>query len=1385
MDTGLSHNSVLCVEQDLDGYIWAGTRDGLNRYDGVNFSYYTKQFGDTTSLSNNHINCLYVAKNGDLWVGTASGLNWKRRGENHFRQFNVSDNQQSNVGNYVRTITETHAGMILAGTSTGIIAFNPGNNQLSYAHIPHVSLRNLAVVSILEDRHSNIWLGTRNGLYIWDVNEFKKVCLDRETEINSTEFEVREIIEDEQGDFWVATENHGLYRFRLMMGDPYDIEHYHTGNSGILTNKIRKIQIMDDNTIWLGTFDGLCVFDISNKTFQNIRIELGPYNDLSSYSIRAIFKDDQGGVWLGTYAGGLLYYHNQNNLFSHFRVLSDIRSSISGNVVAGFHENDQGQLWIATEGGGLFLYDPITHESVNFTSIGTGNTIASNNVKTIVTDQLGNLWIGTINGLHYFDLESNGILTYRYAHDNPNCLANNQVHALYVDSQDMLWIGTNGGGVQMFDKRTKSFTHVEGINQRNINVIHAASNARLWIGSQSGLECYDTQLGKAVNMESYFYGMPVGIQYVQCIYEDIEGIIWVGTLGYGLFAIKDNKVNWFEKSNGFPDNTVNSILQDNNGRFWLTTNKGLSRVDFSTRDDDIELLSSRTFTVSQGLQGQQFYPGAALKSSTGAFYFGGNNGVNAFFPEEIKDFEFFPDVVIESFVIGPLSRTKETIRIIDNVNMQEKVVLPYWQRNMSISFTGINLINPGQTIYRYQLGNQDTDWVYIGSQRTINFNFLPAGLYELRIQASTSDGKWPDHYKSLRISVLPPWWVTKWAFTLYFLMIGLLLFVFFLFSQRWARLKNELAMEHFQREKEKELHQVKLRFFTDVSHELRTPLTLILSPIERIIDQPGLSNKLRNQLTMIQRNGRRMMQLVNKVLDLRRLEAGHDRLSASYGNLVDFVREISYAFEGSASVKSIDFVFDTDLPSLDLYFDREKMEIVLYNLLSNALKNTSSGGRISLSLEVVGADHLASCHELKCIAKSYAVIGITDNGKGIPTEIINKIFNRFYTAGSSSVRSPLSSGVGLELSKRMVELHKGIITAESHPESKRNPRVTRFKVFLPLGKDHLSEHEIQAASASADDQNGYQSLFDPSEFVSIEEDITAGNEMEAVELPETQIGDIPHMLIVEDNSEVRSFIRTLFDEDFRVLEAENGEIGLSLAFSGIPDLIVCDVMMPVMNGMEFCRRIKSDIRTSHIPVIMLTAQTAITFKYEGLETGADDYITKPFNPNYLLIKAKNLMRQRGLMRQHFHHEAICNPENTPVTSLDEKFLRKTVDYIIENIESPTLNVESLSSHMGMSRVHFYRKIKALTNYTAVEFIRSIRLKRAAWLIEKHTFHIKEVRQMVGFEDASYFRDAFVKQFGVTPSDYASNQQKDIDANQSDFVTSHQKDRQTNTSGNNQ
>ena len=764
--------------------------------------------------------------------------------------------------------------------------------------------------------------------------------------------------------------------------------------------------------------------------------------------------------------------------------------------------------------------------------------------------------------------------------------------------------------------------------------------------------------------------------------------------------------------------------------------------------------NTEKYGIQQGFPPQQYFRAACFKDEDGRLYFGGDDGFISFNPREVENIILYPSVAVTDVLINGapfLPRPQKTNQQ-PNLGSQKSISLSYEQSSFVIQFIAPNFINPDNTWYQYQLLDILNDWQDLGNSNTINFAELKAGDYELRLRASSDPENFAEAYTSLNIHVDPPYWATHVAYLIYLGVILSMLYVFFAIARKWERLNQDLRIEHLELEKEKEFSQRRIRFFTDISHELRTPLTLILAPLEHIVQSNFGNAKIKNQLMLMLRHGDRMLQLINQLLDLRKMETGHLQLQAAKGNIARFVQEVSLSFRELAANRNI--VFNTeDIPNkVTVWFDRDKFEIILFNLLSNALKFTPEFGKISVSIDEGGVGDTITEDDFLPAPKGLVRIAVQNSGRGIPGDQIEHVFDRFYSSPDKTSIKAYGSGVGLEIVKNLVELHKGKIKVESTYDENGIEGQTRFVLTMKRGNKHLSKNELHEAYKSSEDISNYRNPIP-------DVNISKQQEIDRAVVKKTHDTAQSMVLVVEDNPEVRALVGNILEERFNVLLAGDGDEGLAMAFKHAPDLIISDIMMPGVDGIELCRKLKSDVNTSHIPVILLTARTAVTFKYEGLETGADDYIVKPFSVEDLRMRVVNLIRQRKMLKEKFGRSALNLPAEIALTSVDEKMMQRTIDFIIEHIGDIELTVERIAREIGMSRTNFYRKIKALTNMSAAEFLRKIKMDHAARLLKTNKVRVSEVASMVGISDTDHFRKCFKAQFGMTPKDYIESQKK--------------------------
>lgn len=1352
INEGLSQNTVFCIIQDNTGFIWIGTEDGLNKYDGYEFTVYKHENHNQKSLTHSQVNAIVEDERGNFWVGTSDGLNLFNKHTETFSRIQSKNADENGSSNFITSLYYDSHQNLWVGTYDGLKYYDYQVQKLidydigSKGNGGDISNR---VQTIFEDKDKTIWVSVGKDLKRIDIRTRKPIMLPDELATNKTlkASNIRTISQSNNGDLWFGTEETGLYRHNLFTKKTTRYAHHVNNANSLPVDIIRTMLPFGDNELWVGTRDGLSLLNTETDQINNYKYSAYDSKSLSHNSIRSILKDKAGNIWIGTYAGGLNFFSAAGNNFAYIGQKTSNKIGLTHHVVSSILV-DQDLIWIGTEGGGL--------NYLNRSSAVTGsyivNSIQQNIVKSLAKDQEGNLWIGTYDGVSHLNTRTQKITNYEITADDGKP-ENKQVYAIAV-SDDGIWLGTDGRGLKFMDKSrhkiTSYFHDRDDKNSISGNIVlsllkHGQNN--LWVGTEHGLNYFDI---KSKKFTQYIYNPddPYSIQHntIISLFYDSKGRLWIGTEGGGLnfFDESTNRFYAIDIHLGLASSVIHAIREDRAGNLWVSTNKGLSKIQIKklTLPFERQFLQILNYTVEDGLQSNQFTSGAVEMGEDGELFFGGINGLTSFFPDKITYNAFKPKVVITDFLIkndpvkiGSGSPLKKTI------NETDTIVLSHDQAFITFKFAALNYVNPEKNQYEYKLkGFYDDDWHFVGNQRQATYTNLDAGSYTFQVRASNNDGLWADDIKSIRIIVLPPWWKTWWAYTLYAVAIALLLYLFYYHSVKTARLTHELNLQHMSHEKDQELAQRKLSFFTNISHEIKTPLTLILSPIDKLIDQNEGNNKILNQLRLIQRNGERLVRLTNQLLDFRNFEEGGMTLQAAEGNIVRFVREIMLAFEPYAEHRRIQLKVKSEQNSIRLWFDRDKLEKVMYNLLSNALKFTNEGGEVTISIQ-----HNEETNDT-------VLLSVKDNGIGIPIDQIDKIFEKFSYFDNNGFNAT-GTGIGLAFSKGLVELHKGTIWVESREATPSLEGETVFTISLPLGSKHLAPNEIIADYKDSENILRYRQT-----------EMLAASKSAMEKRKQQVISNVGKekliMLVVEDNEEVRKFVAEHFEDDFDIEMAENGEVGLEKAYQIIPDIIISDVMMPLMDGIALCRALKTDARTSHIPVVLLTARTHLIFNIEGLETGADDYITKPFNLSILETRIWNLIDNRQKLRERYSKEITLQPKNVAITSPDEKFLEKIMNFIEKNMAEPELSVEELANIAGMSRVTLYRKIKALTNQTAIEFIRSVRLKRAAQLLVQNKLNVNEVAYMVGFLDIDYFRRCFKEEFGATPKEFAGNAAKE-------------------------
>ena len=1336
---GLSCNTVNTILKDHLGVLWFGTEDGLDKFDGTNFKIYRHKPNDPLSLQSNEILSLYEDPAGNLWVATSGGsLSLYDRKKDAFINLPSGDHPGSLPNNVIRDVCGDYQGKIWVAHFEGVNILDPKTKHIS--NIPLATgasqwtLKNPAICLFEDSRHL-MWVGTTEGLFQYNpVRKSLIQFLHSGTDASSLSGNnINAIAEDKAGNVWVGTDG-GLSRFK---------EHEnrfinYAANAGdfksLTGNAVTSIAV-DGEKLWLGTGTGLNILDIKTGSIQKFTFDYRNVHSLTSQSVKCVYIDKQGIYWLGMLGGGVNKYDINLNLFNFVKSDAFDEKGLNAPVVSSFAEDGNGNLFVGTEGGGLSLFNLKTRLFQHF-SIFSKRKSSGNRITVLALEKnfKNQIVMGTFgDGVFVFDPPSQKYqqLTQGSAIQD---LSSNDIFCIKKDHEGNLWVGTNGEGINVLNKENKVIARYTP-NPKLPNDIRLPINGyirdieedklgNMWIATHGGgMALFNTASGKFSIYNSTNSNLPN--DKVLTLHEDHLGNIWAGTFGGGvtMFNPNTNQFISFSESNGLQNNTIYEILEDQKGLIWVSTNKGISSINIITE-------KINNYNHHNGVQNNNFVHGAGLVLTSGEIFFGGLEGINYFNPSYLKKNHYVPSVLITDLKISNQSMLpSDDGPIKENISIAKEINLDYKQ-NFALSFVGLNYTSPEQNQYAYKLEGFDKDWNYVGNSTTGSYTNLDPGVYVFRVKASNNDGIWNNEGASVKIYVHPPFWRTSFAYVLYACLITGL--IFYMRHRSIQKLKRKFLLEQEKKETERthELDRLKIKFLTNLSHEFRTPISLILGPVDTLLSQQN--EKTHSQLHMIKRNAKRLLNLVNQLLDFRKMEEQELKLQESDGELVSFIKEASDSFKDLSERKKIAFVFKTHIDQLHTRFDHDKIERIIFNVLSNAFKFTLEGGKISLELEKMDDQPDSS--------KTWVSIKISDTGIGIPDDKKEKIFERFFQNSTAASVLNQGTGIGLSITKEFVQLHGGTIEVQSEYE-----KGTTFYIHLPFtqvapiavnNKESLQESEL----------NGKTQI---EEFT---ENVYAVNWMK--EKTET-----PLILLVEDNEDFRFYLKDNLRLHYKVVEASDGREGWQKTLSHHPQLIVSDISMPHMNGIELTKKIKSDKRSSHIPVILLTALTGEKEQIKGLETGANDYITKPFNFEVLNAKINNLLTLNTTLRNTYTKQIKVLAPEIQIESDDEKLLNTIIKYLEENLTNPQLSVEDLSRHVGMSRSSLYSKILELTGKTPVEFIRSLKLDKAAVLLEKSEMNVTQIAYSVGFSTPHYFAKSFKAKFDMLPSEFINKMRK--------------------------
>lgn len=1340
----LPSKDVQSVYQDRDGYIWISTRNGLFQFDGYSLTTYKSNLFGPDLLTNNNVFCVAEDTKHRLWIGTYSGLNVLDKKTGVIRKIN---NPQMN-GNGVPQILITSEGRVLFATDWGMYEYQEDEDDFICHGGENTGnvLPMTTIKSLFEDDRGDIWIGTWNsGLYRYESKTGNYFRYPRLNEQDSAHC----IFQDSRKNIWIGTWRGGL----VWLKDAYQpdrttwvtFRHDEKKRSGISDDIIYAL-CEDTNThsLWIGTRKGLSVLPLTDnytgtETFCNYYPSESD-NSIASDEVASLVRDRQGLMWIGMIGGGINTANTRKADFNWDQLL-EVKRMLKTTSVRSILLDDEGVLWlgIGTYGLGVknrqtgkFTYYTQMPEFAQYSGISTITSMMQHSVTQ-------HIWIAAYDGGVY-EIDKQAPVSQRvknYSPPDAEWLAGSCVFYIYEDSRHNLWFATRTGvSMRTADGKAVRLDTLQVGNSwmRNIHSVYLTegSNGDMWVASNTHgvirLRCD----GKG-NYTASDYAIANGklnSVYADCIYKDNKGRIWVGTGGSGL-NLYDEATDSFLPVHAkwnLPGDAIVSIGSDKEDNLWLGTNAGLIKL---STGNDLEHVTFRLYTTVDGLQDNIFIRSSLSVAANGEMFFGGHRGYNSFYPDKQQEQLFSSSVMVTDIKIFNQSwgvlPDKERIEVSPlSPGFTNEIQLDYWHNNFSIEFSALEYANPDRNQYAYRLDGFDSDWQYTaGSKRFSYYNNLQPGTYTFNLKASNANGIWNEETLRMKVVILPPPWETWWAYTLYILCVcGIIYYTFRVIRNR-IRLRNALHLREMEQAKAEEVNHAKLQFFTNVTHELLTPLTILSASVDELKQKAPV---YKEQYRVMNNNINRLIRLLQQILEFRKAETGNLKLRVSQGDLVQFVHRSLDSFRPLMKKKDIQFSISCNPEQFNAYFDPDKLDKILYNLLSNASKYNRPGG-------VVGVELLED-------EDGMARLVVKDNGPGISMEAQKNLFKRFYEGDYRKFKT-IGTGIGLSLVRDLVTLHHGTITVESE-----EGKGTMFIVDLPVLRTSYAEEEIEDSCLV--DTNGVKEELPDKE---VEEDFP--DDDSAGEQSRKPSADSLHsLLIVEDNEELLQLMTKLLSTDYIIHTANNGKEAIDRIEYEEIDLIVSDVMMPEMDGIELCRYIKNNIETSHIPVILLTAKSKEEDRVEAYESGADGFISKPFNLSVLHARISNLLRGRERMGKDFKKQLVFEAKELNYTSVDENFLQRTIDCINNHLDDPEFDQSKLLEEIHMTKSTFFRKLKSLTGLSYVSFIRNIRMKSACRIMEeKKNIRISELAYAVGYNDPRYFSSSFKKEFGMQPTEY--------------------------------
>lgn len=1287
INNGLSQNSVNAILQDRQGFMWFGTKDGLDRYDGISFQTYMKESGN---LGNSYINALYEDGQGQIWIGTDIGLYVYSPLREATERFNLKSNLNTTIDNTVNSIVgDKKGGIWITVQDQGIFYYHSSSNQLINRQADQaekVKFRGLERICF--DAENICWIDVHDDNLYYSKDLLTTV----------TPFFSKDKKESLGGDY-VCKMVAGPYNC-LYLGTVSGLKEVNLTNKTVRTllSKdelgdhiyVREISFYSDDELWIGTESGVFIYNLRTNKVVHLRSMNGDSYSISDNAIYTICKDREGGMWIGSYFGGVNYYPRQYTYFDKFYPRTE--TDEMGKRVREFCADKDGTLWIGTEDKGLFRYDPATGEIRSFGDPGTYQ-----NVHGLCMDG-DYLWVGNFaKGIRRIDLKTHAVKTYE----------DTDVFSICRTTSGELWAGTTYGLLR-YNPDTDLFERVPQLAGVFIYHIREDKQGNLWLATYvSGLYKLNVRTGEWDNFK-YDETDPQSLpsNKVLSIFEDSRNQLWFTTQGGGFcrFEPSTKAFTRYDTSIGLPSNVMYRIEEDEKGMFWITTNRGLLHFDPKTQD-------FKVYTVANGLLSDQFNYQSSYRDKNGRIYFGSINGFISFEPMAFVGNDFLPPVVITDFMLfnKKVSVGSEGSPLKQSITLSDYLELRPDQNSFSFRVAALSYQSPDMNTLMYRLDDYDSEW-YVAGKGPITYSNLPYGTYTLMVKGANSDGVWNQEIRTLKIRILPPFYLSVWAYIIYVLVVAGVTFIVILYFKRRSADKQQRTMEKFEQEKEREVYVSKIDFFTNVAHEIRTPLTLIKSPLESVLKDKALSEEVKIELEIMDQNAERLLNLTNQLLDFRKTENKGFKLNPTECNLGILIQSVYKRFTALAKRRGIELTVEMPEEELFASIDKEALTKILSNLLTNALKYADTQAHLCLSADEGG--------------RSFSVVASND-GKIVPLEMRENIFRPFvqYRDGKDVVPG---TGIGLALARSLAELHQGTLVMDEAMDC------NRFMLSIPIIHQSVAETSVEKR-----------------------EEFGADDEASQVKViaSDKDKKELSSILIVEDHKDMLAFVARQLSPLYNVLTAENGVEALKILEKENVCLVISDVMMPEMDGLELCERLKSDVDYSHIPVILLTAKTALESKLEGLEQGADAYIEKPFSVEYLRVNVANLLSNRERLRRRFIESPFVKADTMAQTKADEIFMQRLNEYVMSHLDQTDLVIDDMADAMNMGRSNFYRKLKGVLDMSPNEYLRLVRLKKAAQLLKNGEYGVVEISYRVGFNSPSYFTNCFKKQFGVVPKDF--------------------------------